>query len=417
MHTTNAFIILLTVATLVAAFSRRLRIPYTIALVVVGLLLGTFGSFNAPPLDKELLFDIFLPGLLFEAAYHLKSSEFWRNKFAIIVLAIPGVIVSIALTALLVLAAKSAGWLTAIGWRQALVFASLIAATDPVAVVALFRELGVARRLQVLVEGESLLNDGTSVVLFTLAVAVATGGPSAVPSPLGLLGKFVLMVGGGLIIGLLVALGVTWFMRRVHDAATEITLTMIAAYGSFALAETLGVSGVIATVAAGMLCGSYAEKMAMSAPTRDAIVGFWSYVSFMLNSIVFLLLGLQVHVRALADAWLPILLAYLAVAIGRSIMIFGVSTLLRPTSERLEDGWSFILMIGGLRGALSMVLALSLPTDFPARTEIVTLTFGVVVISILLQGTATAIVAGRLTRRTAMRAGLTTAGPSSAPST
>lgn len=132
MHTTNAFIILLTVATLVAAFSRRLRIPYTIALVVVGLLLGTFGSLDAPPLDKELLFDIFLPGLLFEAAYHLKSSEFWRNKFAIIVLAIPGVIVSIALTALLVLAAKSAGWLTAIGWRQALVFASLIAATDQI---------------------------------------------------------------------------------------------------------------------------------------------------------------------------------------------------------------------------------------------------------------------------------------------
>lgn len=416
MHTTNAFIILLTVATLVAAFSRRLRIPYTIALVVVGLLLGTFGSLDAPPLDKELLFDIFLPGLLFEAAYHLKSSEFWRNKFAIIVLAIPGVIVSIALTALLVLAAKSAGWLTAIGWRQALVFASLIAATDPVAVVALFRELGVARRLQVLVEGESLLNDGTSVVLFTLAVAIATGGPSDVPSPLGLLGKFVLMVGGGMVVGLLVALGVTWMMRRVEDAATEITLTMIAAYGSFALAETLGVSGVIATVAAGMLCGNYAERMAMSAATRDAVVGFWSYVSFMLNSIVFLLLGLQVHVRALADAWLPILLAYLAVAIGRSIMIFGVSALLRPTRERLEEGWSFILMIGGLRGALSMVLALSLPTDFPARTEIVTLTFGVVVISILLQGTATAIVAGRLTRRTAMRAGLTTAGPSSAPS-
>ncbi|MDQ2766979.1 MAG: cation:proton antiporter, partial [Gemmatimonadota bacterium] len=415
MHTTNAFIILLAVATLVAAFSRRLRIPYTIALVVVGLLLGTFGSLDAPPLDKELLFDIFLPGLLFEAAYHLKSNEFWRNKFAIIVLAVPGVIVSIGLTALLVLAAKSAGWLSAIGWRQALVFASLIAATDPVAVVALFRELGVARRLQVLVEGESLLNDGTSVVLFTLAVAIATGGPSQVPSPLGLLGKFVLMVGGGVIVGLLFALGVTWIMRRVDDAATEITLTMIAAYGSFALAESLGVSGVIATVAAGMLCGSYAERMAMSAATRDAVVGFWSYVSFMLNSIVFLLLGLQVHVRALAAAWLPILLAYLAVAIGRSIMIFGVSALLRPTRERLEEGWSFILMLGGLRGALSMVLALSLPADFPARTEIVTLTFGVVVISILLQGSATAIAVGRMTRRTAMREGLTTAGPSSVP--
>jgi CPA1 family monovalent cation:H+ antiporter len=419
MHKVSTFIILLTVATLVAAFSRRLRSPYTLALVAVGLLLGGFGSFgelDVPLLDKELLFDIFLPGLLFEAAYHLKSDEFWRNKFAIIVLAVPGVIVSIALTALLVLAARSAGWLTAIGWRQALVFAALIAATDPVAVVALFRELGVARRLQVLVEGESLLNDGTAVVLFTLAVAIATGGPSHAPSALDLLAQFVLMVGGGVAVGLVVALGVTWVMRRVDDPATEITLTMIAAYGAFALAESLGVSGVIATVAAGMLCGSYAERMAMSSATRDAVVGFWSYVSFMLNSIVFLLLGLEVHVRALAAAWLPILLAYLAVTIGRAIMIFGVSALLRPTRERLEEGWRVILVLGGLRGALSMVLAMSLPATFPARAQIVTLTFGVVVTSILLQGSATAVAISRMARSAAVRAGLRTAAQSSEPS-
>ena len=400
MHTANAFIILLTVATLVAASSRRLRIPYTIALVAVGLLLGAFGRVDAPRLDKELLFAVFLPGLLFEAAYHLKSDEFWRNKFAIIMLAVPGVIVSIALTALLILGAESAGLLTSFGWRQALVFAALIAATDPVAVVALFRELGVDRRLQVLVEGESLLNDGTSVVIFTLAVAIAGGGTTVTPSPLSLLAQFALMVGGGVAVGLLVALGVTAVMRRLDDPATEITLTMIAAYGSFALAETLGVSGVIATVSAGMLCGSYAERMAMSPATREAVVGFWSYVSFMLNSVVFLLLGLRVHLRALADAWLAILLAYLAVTIGRAIMIVGVSALLRPTRERLEEGWSRILVLGGLRGALSMVLALSLAPNFPARDEIVTITFGVVIVSILLQGSATALAVVRMSRST-----------------
>jgi monovalent cation:H+ antiporter, CPA1 family len=400
MHTVNAFLILLTVATLVAASSRRLRIPYTIALVAVGLLLGAFGTIDAPPLDKDLLFAVFLPGLLFEAAYHLKSDEFWRNKFAIIVLAVPGVIVSIALTALLVLVAVSAGLLTTIGWRQALVFAALIAATDPVAVVALFRELGVDRRLQVLVEGESLLNDGTAVVIFTLAVAIASG-PAKAPSPLALLAQFALMVGGGVVVGLLVALGVTAVMRRLDDPATEITLTMIAAYGSFALAETLGVSGVIATVSAGMLCGSYAQRMAMSQTTRVAVAGFWSYVSFMLNSVVFLLLGLRVHLRELADAWQAILLAYLAVTIGRAIMILGVSALLRPTRERLEEGWSRILVLGGLRGALSMVLALSLAPNFPARDQIVTITFGVVIVSILLQGSATALEITRMSRRAA----------------
>ena len=398
MHTVNAFLILLTVATLVAAISRKLHIPYTIALVAVGLLLGFFGNLDAPPLDKELLFAVFLPGLLFEAAYHLKADEFWHNKFAIIVLAVPGVIVSIALTALLVMGAVSAGWLTSIGWRQALVFAALIAATDPVAVVSLFRELGVARRLQVLVEGESLLNDGTAVVIFTLAVAIATGGAAVAPSPLSLLAQFAFMVGGGVIVGLLIGFGVTWIMGRVDDPATEITLTMIAAYGSFALAESFGVSGVIATVASGMLCGSYAARLAMSPATREAVVGFWSYVSFMLNSVVFLLLGLTVHLRALGSEWLAILLAYLAVTIGRAIMIFGVSALLRPTRERLEDGWPKILVLGGLRGALSMVLALSLPPNFPARGQIVTITFGVVILSILLQGSATAITVGRLAK-------------------
>src|SRR5664279_946342 len=223
VHTVNAFIILLMVATLVAALSRRIHIPYTVALVAVGLALGTFGTFHAPPLDKELLFAVFLPGLLFEAAYHLKSDEFWRNKFAIIVLAVPGVVVAIALTALLVLGAASAGWLPDVGWRQALIFAALIAATDPVAVVALFRELGVDRRLQVLVEGESLLNDGTAVVIFTLALAVATGGTDSIPSPLYLIGQFALMAGGGLAVGILSAFGITWCMRRVDDSATEIT--------------------------------------------------------------------------------------------------------------------------------------------------------------------------------------------------
>ncbi len=399
MHLVNAFIILLVVATLVAALSRRIRIPYTIALVAVGLALGMIGTIPVPALDKELLFAVFLPGLLFEAAYHLKSDEFWHNKLAIIALAVPGVVVAIALTAVLVLGAASAGWLPSVGWRSALLFASLIAATDPVAVVALFRELGVARRLQVLVEGESLLNDGTAVVIFTIALAVAEGGTVATPSLLHLIWQFLLMAGGGVAVGMITAFGVTWCMRRVDDPATEITLTMIAAYGSFALAESLGVSGVIATVCAGMVCGSYAERMAMSPSTRDAVVGFWSYVSFMLNSIVFLLLGLQIHLPALAHDWLPIVLAYLAVTIGRAIMIFGVSALLRPTRERISGGWQALLVIGGLRGALSMVLALSLPPSTPARDQIVTITFGVVALSILLQGSATAIVAGRMVRK------------------
>ena len=167
----------------------------------------------------------------------------------------------------------------------------------------------------------------------------------------------------------------------------EITLTTIAAYGSFVAAEQLGCSGVIATVTAGMLCGNYAARTGMSPSTRIAAETFWEYVAFALNSIVFLLIGFEVHAEDLLASWQAILVAYLAVTLGRGLVILGVSALLRRTRERIPWSWTAALTWGGLRGALSMVLALSLVADFPQRSLIVTMTFGVVLLTILIQGT------------------------------
>ena len=166
----------------------------------------------------------------------------------------------------------------------------------------------------------------------------------------------------------------------------EITLTTIAAYGSFLAAEHFHYSGVIATVAAGMLCGNYGARVGMSPSTRIAVETFWEYVAFALNSIVFLLIGLEVNFQALLASWQAILVAYLVVTGGRALIIFGASSLLRRTRERIPWAWSVILTWGGLRGGLPMVLVLSLPRDFPHRELLVSMTFGVVILSILVHG-------------------------------
>ena len=241
--------------------------------------------------------------------------------------------------------------------------ARLISATDPIAVVAIFKNLGVPKRLAVLLEGESLLNDGTAIVFFTLSLALVTG---TVVTAGGLAFDFIKIVGIGALIGTGVGLAVSQVIKQVDDPMIEITLTTIAAYGSFLAAEHFHYSGVIATVSAGMLCGNYGARVGMSPSTRIAVETFWEYVAFALNSIVFLLIGLEVHFQALLASWQAILVAYLVVTGGRALVIFGASSLLRRTRERIPWAWSVILTWGGLRGALPMVLVLSLPEGFSA---------------------------------------------------
>ncbi len=384
MHIETTFILLFVVATTVAIAARRFRIPYTVALVVAGLVLGSVHVLEPPHLTKELLFAVFLPGLLFEAAFHLDFTDFWRDRSAIFALSVPGVVAAIALTAgILTWLAGTLHFANGFGWESALVFAALIAATDPIAVVALFKTMGVPRRLAVLVEGESLLNDGTSIVLFTLVLGALAGAEISFG---GLAVEFVKVAGGGALVGGMVGLAVAQVIRRVDDPMIEITLTTIAAYGAFVAAEELLFSGVIATVVAGMLCGNYAKRTGMSPSTRVAVETFWEYVAFALNSIVFLLIGFEVRLSQLVEAWPAILLAYLAVTVGRGVVITGVTALLHRTRSRIPRGWTTALTWGGLRGGLSMVLVLGLPTDFAWRGLLITMTFGVVLLSILLNG-------------------------------
>ncbi|MCA9599812.1 MAG: Na+/H+ antiporter [Myxococcales bacterium] len=384
MHTEVVFVALFGVAAAVALMARRLRMPYTVALVAAGLLLGHYKTIGAPHLTKSLLYAIFLPGLLFEAAYHLEFDDFWRNKVAIHALAIPGLLAAIGLTAVILTpVANALHFVQDFELMDAAIFASLIAATDPIAVVGLFKTMGAPRRLSVLVEGESLLNDGTAVVVFAMVLSVATGTSLTVSSALL---EFARVAGLGLFVGALSGYGISKIIQRVDDPMIEITLTSIAAYGSFLVAEELHVSGVIATVVAGMLCGNYAARTGMSPTTRIAVESFWEYVAFALNSIVFLLVGLEVHIDSLLASWKAIIVAWLAVMVARAVVMGIVGAALSRTRERVPPRWAAVLTWGGLRGALSMVLVLSLPQDFEHRELLVNMTFGVVLISILVQG-------------------------------
>lgn len=379
-----ALVALFSVATGVAIVARRFKVPYTVALVVAGLALGSAHAFEAPHLTKDLLYAVFLPGLLFEAAFALEFKKFVANKLAISTLALPGLVVAIGLTAVfLVPAVNGLHFVSDFTVLEGLVFAAVIAATDPIAVVGLFKSMGAPKRLAVLVEGESLLNDGTAVVVFTLVLGVATGAELSVPVALL---DFVRVVGMGVLIGGVVGYGASLVIQKIDDPMIEITVTTIAAYGSFVAAEHFHFSGVIAVVTAGMLCGNYAARTGMSPSTRVAVGTFWEYLAFALNSLVFLLIGFEVQIDALLAAWKPIVVAYLAMTLGRAVVIALVTALLRRSREALPWPWAAVLTWGGLRGGLSMVLVLGLPQGMPHREVIQTMTFGVVILSILVQG-------------------------------
>jgi len=266
----------------------------------------------------------------------------------------------------------------------ALTFGALIAATDPVAVVSIFRSLGMPKRLAVLVEGESLLNDGTALVLFNLMlVIVSTGEFNLAMSAL----DFMRISAGGIAVGIFLGWAISRLIARIDDYLIETTLTTVLAFGAYLIAEQLHFSGVLAVVAAGLINGNLGPQ-GMSPTTRIILFNFWEYVAFLVNSLVFLLIGLEVDIPALLQAWRPIAWAIGAVILARVLVVYGLSLLLRRIAEPVSLRWQHVLTWGGLRGALSLALALSLPVSFGTdRTLLRTMAFGVVLFTLLIQAT------------------------------
>jgi len=374
----DTLLALLLVASATAVVIKWVRVPYAVALVIAGLIIGLSKVLPPVSMTPELVLLIFLPALLFEASWNLDIKALRRDWFSISVLATAGVVICMFGVAAIL---HFAGGM---GIQTALLFGAMVSATDPVSVIALFRQMGIDKRLTMILEGESIFNDGTAVVLFKLVLAlVLTGAKFSLAATLG---SFCMVVFGGALLGGLVGYAASRITSAFDDHLLEITLTMVTAYGSYLLAERLQVSPIIAVVAAGIVIGNYGSRTGMSVTTRLAVNSFWEYAAFLVNSLLFLLIGLQVQLPLLIKYADLIGLGVLAVVIARLIVVYGICPFVSTDRLPIPDKWRHLMFWGGLRGALVMALALSLPLSFPDREAIINMTFGVVLFTLLVPG-------------------------------
>jgi monovalent cation:H+ antiporter, CPA1 family len=380
-------LILLIAASLIAVLASRFRIPYTIALVIGGFAINFFhvpianlmgGEAGATRfLTPEIVFTLFLPVLLFEAGLNLNLAQLRANALTIGVLAVGGVAIAMFITGYAV------HLVLGLPLMPALLFGALISATDPISVLAMFKDLGAPKRLASLIEGESLFNDGTAVVLFQILLTSAIAGGPDVPDALR---RFIVLTAGGAALGLILGYAASRITSHIDDPRIEITLTTILAYGAYLLSEQLKVSGVMATVGAGLMIGNFGAEIGMSPRTRVALWAYWDYLSFVVNSLVFLLIGIEVHVFDLLRSGRAVLLALAAVLLGRALAVYVLIPATNLKSPRVPASWQHLLVWGGIHGGVSMALALSIDPAITERNTILTMTFGVVAFSIVVQG-------------------------------
>lgn len=369
--------LLLLIAAVVAMLTRRLRLPYSVGLVVAGIVLAVLPFVPRVVLTKDLIFTALLPPLLFEAAFYINWNQLRRDFPVISVLATLGVILSATVTA------TGMHFLAKWQWIDALVFGALIAATDPVSAISTFREAKARGRLLVLIEAESLLNDGTAAVAFGVLVAIASGHRLA---PLEITALLLKTIVGGVLCGALVALSALFLAGRTEDHLVETTFTTVAAYGSFLLADHFGLSGVLATITAGLVMGNFKSLNAISERGKEAVQAFWEYAAFVSNSLVFLLIGMHEAHQNFVAIWLPAVIAIVLVTLGRAVAIYPCCLLFSRSRIRVPSKHQHILFWGGLRGALALALALGLLAEVPLREQIISISFAVVAFSVFVQG-------------------------------
>jgi CPA1 family monovalent cation:H+ antiporter len=379
---------LLGLAILVALAARRLRLPYTVGLVLAGAALAATRSHAGLALTHDLIFDVVLPPLLFEAALNLRWSDLRRDLIPVAALSTIGVALCAAVVA--------GGLMTLLGWpiESALIFGALISATDPIAVIALIKESRVTGRLSLLIEAESLFNDGAAAVLFTLILVWAAHDSASAQGPLAIIPTFIIVAGGGLAAGFGVGLIAVMIAGTSEDHLVETALTVVAAFGSFLIAEHFGASGVLASVAAGLTMGNLGvlmpkERFGLSITPhgRAFVLEFWEFAAFLSNSLVFLLIGSALATVDFAREGIFALTLVIAFALlGRAVAVYPVCLAFLRSRWAIPLNQQHLMWWGGLRGALALALALALPADLPRRDDILISAFAVVAFSVIVQG-------------------------------
>ena len=395
IQTELGLIILLFIAALVAIFVRQFRhIPYTTALVIVGLVLALFPNFLQLDFSSDVILAVLVPPLLFEATLHIPWPKLKSDLNIIMLLAIGGTLLSTIMVGGVVMLTLG------IPLAAALAFGALISATDPVAVISFFRSMGVSKRLSILVEGESLFNDGTAIVLFTLALTAGLVGLDSF-GPFEAIQEFLIVSAGGIFVGMVLGYIVSvLILKNVDDHLIETTTTVALAFGSYVIAESFGkfigvpglhFSGILAVVAAGLMVGNIGLQNT-SPTTRLTLDNFWEFAAYMMNSIIFLAIGLEIQIAQLGEFIVPILVAVVTVLLSRAIIVYATTAVYSRVSPKSQIPTPFrhVMFWGGLRGAISLALALSLDghifgADFALELRV--MTFGVVLFTLLVQGT------------------------------
>jgi len=369
-------IILLMIATCVALITQRLRISYVTGLVLAGLPITDVLS-RRIGLDPSLVFNLFLPILIFEAAINTDISRL-RNSFKpIAILAGPGSIFSSAIIACLVKFGLGLPWIPA--WLIGIILAN----TDTVSMIAVFKEIRVPSRLTTIVEGETLFNDAAALVLFNLILVVYSTGSLTFAQ--GIKEVLVVALGGAIVGGILGYLTLPIFVR-LNDSLSSLLLTVALALGTFQIGQFLGVSGAVAVVIAGLIFGTLGLPRSPSASNRITLLSFWEYAGFGVNTFIFLLIGIEINPLNLWKILPSILFVIFAYQLGRILSVYLLLAALRWFDRPIPLRWQHIMFLGNIKGSLSMALAVSIPLALPGRDNIIELVFGAVLFSLVVQG-------------------------------
>ncbi len=382
---------LLSVAAIAAVVTTRLRLTYSVTLVVLGLAAGALLPKGTIEVTPQLVLLVLVPGLVFEAALRL-NLEHLRPTFGwIVLLAAPGVLVTALIVAFVLQVA------TGLRFELGMVVGAMVAATDPVAVISTFRRLRVSPRLATLVEGESLANDGTALVLFAATVTAISGDVTLAQTAQQIVVAVVTSVAIGVVTGFLASR----LLGLVDDHSIELTITIAAAYGTYLLADGLHQSGIIATVVAGLVLGKQGRTVGLSRRALETIDDVWELIAFLLTAFAFLLVGLAITVGDLVASAGSILWGLVGVFVARIVAVYGlVGASARIVGDRASWprpplGWLHVMFWAGLRGAVAVAMALSLPAEFPQRALLQQITFGVVLFTLFVQGTTAELVVAR----------------------